>query len=425
MLCNMRSRRRSWLVVACLLAAIVWPGAMPSAEAQSVTTRRLTVETVVRDLNGPTGFVFLARNEILIAEKGRGRVQHYRRGQFVGTALDVPVNAQGSRGLLGIETHPEVADNGFVYVYYSEAEGGDGGAWTRNVLARYRWDGARLIEPVELLSFPHREGQSNGPRHNGGTLRFGPDGKLYGQVGDLDRGRFDDPRVEQNTGDALAAGVGGIFRVRPNGAIPADNPFAEHPIDALRLWFVYGMRNGFGLAFDPLTDRLWFSENGPDVYDELNIATSGMNSGWLPLMGPDARDATYAENGDEAFDAADLVMLPGAVYRDPVFSWRKPIGVTAVVFLNSKSFPEHLRNAVVVGDANNRALHLFHPRGKRRTRLRLTGPLADTVADSREERSMNKWGRNFGITSDMRMGPDGNLYVLGHTHGVLRRVRPR
>lgn len=416
-----RSTRKLALVVACAVVAT----STAVAQAQSVDARRLAVEKVVADLIDPTAFVFLGPDEFLIAEKGTGRVRHVRAGRFRSTALDLPVNAEGSRGLLGLELDPEFASNGLVYLFYAEADGGDGRPWTRHVVARYRWDGAKLTQPRELVSFPRSDTQANPSRHNGGILRFGPDGYLYGQVGDLDRGMFDDPRIEQNTDDGASAGVGGIFRLKSNGRVPADNPFADHPLEEVRRWFVYGVRNGFGLAFDPLTDRLWFSENGPTVYDEINVAVSGMNSGWLLLMGPDSRDARYKANGEEAFDEEDLVMLPGASYQDPVFSWLVPIGVTSVVFLRSDTFPPPLQDALLVGDANTGALYLFRPRGSRRTRLRLRRGLADGVADSRGERIRHMWGRSFGVTSDMRMGPDGNLYVLSFSHGVLRRVRPR
>ncbi len=218
--------------------------------------------------------------------------------------------------------------------------------------------------------------------------------------------------------------MGGIFRIDGEGKVPTDNPFATHTTESIRKWFVYGVRNGFGLAVDGLTGRLWFTENGPEVYDEINVAESGMNSGWLPLMGPDSRDARYGANGNRAFDAADLVMLPGSVYRDPQFSWLDPIGVTAMVFLRTDTFPRRLRDRLVVGDTNTGDLYLFKPRGRKRRTLKLTGGARDRVADTELERQINRWGSDFGSVTDMRIGPDQNLYVLDLTTGTLWRVRP-
>ena len=192
----------------------------------------------------------------------------------------------------------------------------------------------------------------------------------------------------------------------------------------MRIWFVYGVHNGFGIAFDELTGRLWFTENGPEVYDEINVGESGMNSGWLPLMGPDSRAARYRANGNRAFDAADLLMLPGSVYRDPAFSWLDPVGVTAMVFLRTDTFPRRLRDRLVVGDTNTGDLYLFRPRGKKRRALKLTGQVRDRVADSELERQINRWGSDFGIVTDMRIGPDSSLYVLGLMTGTVRCIRP-
>ncbi len=327
---------RAWALLT-VVAAAAWPGV---ALTQTVNSERLAVDAYITGLQAPTGMVFLADEDLLVIEKNTGRVRRARNGVIEATVLDLSVSTASERGGLGIELSPNFDDDGFVYIYYSAAAGGDGTGWTENVVARYQWNGSRLVSPTVLLRFPHRSGQANGPNHDGGTLRFGPDGNLYGQVGDLNRGRFDDPRIEQNTGGDASAEVGGIFRIDSTGDVPADNPFADHAVEAVRIWFVYGVRNGFGLAFDDLTDRLWFTENGPEVYDEINVAEPAMNSGWLPLMGPDSRDARYGANGNRAFSAADLQMLPGSVYRDPVvFSWLDPIGVTAMVFLRTDTFP--------------------------------------------------------------------------------------
>ncbi len=408
-------------VIALALISAVGPS---SVAVPTVDSDRLTVEAYAAGLQAPTGFAFLGNDDVLVIEKNTGRVRRIRDGRVGNAVLDLRVSTASERGGLGIELSPDFADDGLVYIYYSAAVAGDNSGWTENLVVRYRWNGRRLVSPTVLLRFSNRTEQANGPNHDGGTLRFGPDGYLYGQVGDLNRGRFDDPRIEQNTGDSSSAEVGGIFRVDGDGNVPTDNPFATHAVASVRKWFVYGVRNGFGLAFDSLTNRLWFTENGPEVYDEINIAESGMNSGWLPLMGPDSRDARFGANGNNAFDAADLVMLPGSVYRDPMFSWLDPVGVTAMVFLRTDTFPRALRDRLVVGDTNTGDLYLFRPRGRKRSALKLAGAVRDRVADTELERQINRWGSDFGIVTDMRIGPDENLYVLDLTTGTLWRIRP-
>ncbi len=156
-------------------ASVAWAGA---TGAQSVSPRRLTVEPYVGGLQLPTGFVFLADDDVLVIEKNTGRVRRVLQGQVAATVLELRVNSVSERGGLGIEIDPEFASTGYVYIYYSAATGGKNGGWTENIVARYRWNGTRLISPKVLLTFPSRARQANGPNHDGGTLRFGPDGQL-------------------------------------------------------------------------------------------------------------------------------------------------------------------------------------------------------------------------------------------------------
>ena len=95
-----------------------------------------------------------------------------------------------------------------------------------------------------------------------------------------------------------------------------------------------------------------------------------------------------------------------------------------MVFLRTDTFPRRLRDRLVVGDTNTGDLYLFQPRGKKRRALKLTGGVRDRVADSEPERQINRWGSDFGIVTDMRIGPDDNLYVLDLTTGTLWRVSP-
>lgn len=400
---------------------------LPAADAlaQRVPDGRLLVEEYVSGLQQPTAFVFVGPQDLLVFEKSTGRVRHVRDGQVVATVLDLDVSTRRTRGGLGLEIDPEFENNGFVYVYYSATDEGDGGRFSGNILARYRWDGSRLGARKVLLTFERIKRESNSPHHNGGVLRFGPDGYLYGLVGDLDRGDFDRPRIEQNTGEEASSLAGGIFRIDRDGSIPADNPFADHPVEAIRKWFVYGFRNGFGLDFDPRTGRLWFTEDGPDVYDELNVAEPGMNSGWRLIMGPDERDARYRDNGFRSYDADDLVHLPGGAYRDPAFSWLDTVGVAAAIFLDTEALIPRLRDRILVGDTNTGSLYLFHPRGRRRDRLRLPRPLRDTVADDEAERRRVVWGEGFGIVSALRVGPGGALHVADLIRGTIWRIRRR
>ncbi|MFN3690179.1 MAG: PQQ-dependent sugar dehydrogenase, partial [Fimbriimonadales bacterium] len=390
-----------------------------SLQAQTLADTSLTYDTVVSSgLSFPIAIEFLDPadpSRFFVIEKNSGRVKLVQNGVVVSTVLDLPVNYASERGLLGIALHPDFATNGFVYLYYTRSStSGDSGTlsgWLDNRVERYRWNGSQLVEPTLIVAFPRDPTQNNGPNHDGGVILFGPDGKLYGVTGDLNRGVFSNPRIEQNTSSTAVAGVGGVFRLNPDGSIPPDNPFVSHPDERIRQLWAYGIRNSFGMSFDSLTARLWLTENGPDVYDEINLVERGFNSGWLKIMGPDSRNAAYQENGNQPFDAHDLVYLPNAYYADPVFSWLQPIGVTSIVFLRSARFEAGMRDTALVGESNNGGLYQFTLNGARDDFV-LTGALADRVADSTAERNLARIGTNWGVVTDLRLGPDGYLYVV-------------
>jgi glucose/arabinose dehydrogenase len=402
-----------------------------SVQAQSLVDSSLTYDTVVSSgLSFPIAIAFLDPsdpNRFFVIEKNSGRVKLVQNGAVVSTVLDLPVNYASERGLLGIALHPDFATNGHVYLYYTRSSTGADtstqSAWLDNRVERYRWNGSALVEPTLIVAFPRDPTQNNGPNHNGGVILFGPDGKLYGVTGDLNRGFFSNPRIEQNTSTTAVAGVGGIFRLNPDGSIPPDNPFVSHPDRRIQHLWAYGIRNSFGIVFDALTARLWLTENGPEVYDEINLVGRGFNSGWLKIMGPDSRNATYSENGNRAYDANDLIYLPNAYYADPIFSWLQPIGVTSIVFVRSARFDAGVRDEAIVGETNNGRLYRFTMNAARNDFI-LTGALADRVADSVTERNLSTFGTNWGVVTDLRIGPDGYLYVVSLFANRVYRIRP-
>lgn len=407
-----------------LFAATLLISAAGPARAQMIDDSRLTVEPVVGGLSLPTAMEFIAPDDFLVGEKNSGRVKRVVNGVVTGVVLDLPVASEATRGLLGMALHPDFAANGYVYVFYSRAES-DGGTWLENRVSRFTWDGAALEASSELVlaRFVSDAAQNTAPACEGGALRFGPDGKLYGCIGDLGRGGFENPRIEQNSDWEVSANSGGIFRLNDDGGVPADNPFAPNADTALRRFFSYGVRNTYGLDFDPHTGALWATENGPDVFDEINRVLSGMNSGWLKIMGPDERDALFEKNEYTAYDADDLVQLPGSHYADPKLSFFQPVGLTSLVFIDSPRFPCDLQGQMLIGDANTGQLYLLALNAER-DGFALPPGLDDLVADSPEERQSLVFGSGWGVTTDLQLGPDGNLYQVSLSRGGVYRIRP-
>ena len=175
-----------------------------SVQAQSLVDSSLTYDTVVSSgLSFPIAIAFLNPsdpNRFFVIEKNSGCVKLVQNGVVVSTVLDLPVNNASERGLLGIALHPDFAANGHVYLYYTRSstssDASSSADWTDNRVERYRWNGSALVEPTLIVAFPRDPTQSNGPNHNGGVILFGPDGKLYGVTGDLNRGFLSNPRIE-------------------------------------------------------------------------------------------------------------------------------------------------------------------------------------------------------------------------------------
>lgn len=389
-------------LVAAFLFAVVH-----CAHAQTFTDGAL----VVSDYFGPGGSLsqpialrFTGANEGFLIEK-TGAVKRFQNGS-VTTVLNIPVATNSERGLLGMALAPGFSQNdGRIYLYYSA---GSGSTWTENRLARYTWNGTTLAGPTTLATFGTAgDGQNSGPNHNGGPLLYGADGKLYGATGDLNRSG-----IEQNQSATTSARTGGVFRLNPDGTAPLDNPFASNANADVRRWYTYGVRNSFGLAVDPATGRLWNTENGPDAYDEINLLSAGMNSGWNPVMGPDGRDPQ---------SVADLALLPGAAYQDPKFSFVDPIGITALQFAHGSSWGTQYDDAVLVGEVNGGRIWLFRLNAARDGFV-LAGDVADAVLDPND--AFSPFGTGFGIVSDITQGPDGALYITSLTGNAVYRVAP-
>ena len=122
-----------------------------------------------------------------------------------------------------------------------------------------------------------------------------------------------------------------------------NNPFANINNDALKRYYAYGIRNSFGIAFDPVTGNLWNTENGLEAYDEINLVKPGFNSGWTLIMSPISRGSISQDQ---------LINFPGSSYHDPILSWQNPVAITAIEFFKSAELGEKYKNNIFVGDYN-------------------------------------------------------------------------
>jgi glucose/arabinose dehydrogenase len=486
-----RRTRSMWQGLALAVAApLAFATAAPAQEPELLDPD-LAVQTAASGLSQPVSMAFIGKDDMLVLEKASGQVKRVVDGEVQGVVLDLPVNSASERGLLGIAVHPKFRRNGWVYLFWSESRTGadsdslDGVRLLGNRIDRFEWNGAALEFDRNILQFRSFQADANQPlrgNHDGGVLRFGPDGKLYAIVGDTGRrgqlqnlvdgpfgpGIADDQFGGPEPDDAHRTGV--IVRLNDDGSAPRDNPFfgvgramgGEVGANVQRL-FAYGLRNSFGMAFDPRSGDLWEEENGDDSFSELNRVEPGMNSGWVQIMGPASRVAQFKAietdpTAPQPFAPAGyfglqqvrwlptniadtpaqalsrLFMLPGAEFSDPELSWKFEVGPGGLGFLDGRGLGREYRGDLFMGGSRDflEGGHLFHFEltGNRRAVDVADPRLRDGVADN-----VNKWeitesesllfGRNFGVGTDIQTGPDGHLYVVSLSHGAVYEIQRR
>jgi len=391
----------------------------------------LVSELVVQGLKFPTSMAFLGKNDILVTEKDKGTVQRIVNGQILKKPLlDVNVSGFGESGLLGIAVAnvSKKNDDKYVYLYFTETKNGDVLSQNKpmgNRLYRYELADNKLINRERLLNLPSNEYG----RHNGGKLVLGPDNNVYVTVGniqgDLQTSKFDQNKIgygyntkAQNIKNGHSPdGRAGILRITEDGK-PVGKGIIGNTYP-LNLYYAYGIRNSFGIDFDPVTGNLWDTENGPAYGDEINLVKPGFNSGWNKVQGFWKNDGM--KNGEYELHPKDLVDFSGkGKYRAPQFVWNNTVGPTALTFLDSNKLGKNYENDMFVADINNGNIYHFDL-NKDRTKLFLHGPLKDKVANTTKEIKDTIFAKFAGIV-DLKVGPDGYLYVV--TYNSIFKIRP-
>ena len=390
-----------------------------------VNNPNLKVETVFKGLRPPTNMAFLGPNDILVLEKDDGTVQRIVNGTMLPQPLlQVPVATESERGMLGIAVAKHKNGPAYVFLYYTESGGGKAGDDSTsqidpagNRLYRYELVNNRLVNPKLLLSLP----ATPGPNHDGGKVVIGPDNNVYVVIGDLRSHRTQ----AQNVVDGPPVdGTGGIIRITQDGQAVADNPLGRaYPQN---LYYAYGIRNSFGMDFDPLTGNLWDTENGPNYGDEINLVEPGFNSGWAQVQG------LWTPNGDIGDENAgpidihpsNLVDFGGkGKYRSPGFTWYQVVAPTAIKFLNSNKLGKQYENDMFVGDYLYGNLYHFKLNQNRTGLLLLEGPLASKVENTLQDLDQVIFAKGFGAITDIQVGPDdGYLYVLTLAGSIYRII---
>lgn len=347
--------------------------AATAVEAQQFPS--YTTEVVTDAIEMPWGMAWLPNGDMLVTDRN-GELYRVANGQVSDPIAGVPeVHVNGQGGLLDIEAHPDYANNGWLYLTFSDPEGNGEGSNTS--VMRAKLNGNSLTD--QEVIYRAMENSTRG-QHYGGRMVFDEDGYLYFSIGD----RGDHFNNVQN----LSRDGGKIYRIMDDGSIPEDNPFVHLP-DAIPAVWSYGHRNPQGIALNPATGEIWNSEHGPRGGDEINIARAANNYGW-PYVG-------YGINYNGEPLAEDS---HGAGMEQPIWYWNPSIAIAGIEFVNSDRYPELSNNLLVGALAGTRLvlLEVWDDRVIRSTDI-LTG---------------------LGRVREVEQGPDGYVYLAIEGGGIHR-----
>jgi glucose/arabinose dehydrogenase len=365
------------------------------------------LDKIVDGFSRPTGMSFLGPNDFLVTEEDTGKVKRVIDGRISQTVLDVDVSTNDSRGLIGIDS-TNVANKTFVFLYFTESSSKDDGEPIGNRLYRYELINGQLTDQKLLLDMP----AGPGSKDNGGPIVIGPDNNVYSVVGhvagDGDKGH--ETKAQNFKRGPDADGSSGIHRITIDGNIVDSGILGS--TESLDTYYAYGIRNTFGMDFDPITSKLWITENGVYSSDEINLVEPGFNGGWKHVTGL----------APSNFDYTELVTFNGSgKYSDPEFVWNNTVSPTALLFFNSDKFGPEYKNDMFVGDYEFGRIYHFGLNSERDALL-LNGSLADKIADNDSELQNNIFGEDFGVPTDLEIGPDGMLYVSSLRDGTIYRI---
>lgn len=327
---------------------------------------------VANGISNPTVMAFAPDGRLFVAQQ-TGQLRVIKNGVLLAQPfISLSVNASGERGLLGIAFDPAFTSNHFIYLYYTLSSGAN------NRISRFTANGDVAVAGSELPIL-NLDPLSSATNHNGGTLAFGPDGKLYVGVGE---------NANSANAQTLNNYLGKILRINSDGSVPAGNPFTGTGARQ-RIW-AYGMRNPYTIAFQPGSGRLFVNDVGQNTWEEINSAqVGGGNYGW-----PNA----------EGFSS-------NAAYRNPVYAYShgSAIGqgcaITGGTFFNpaSTNYPSSYIGKYFYIDYCGNWIDMLTLNGSTATRANFGSNIA-------------------GSPVSIITGPDGNLYFLSRANSAVYRI---
>lgn len=326
------------------------------------------VEAVATGIDVPWGIAFLPDGGLLVTNRD-GQLYCVKDKKKVAVTGVPEVLAEGQGGLLDVVLHPDFKKNGFIYLTYSKPKKIDGKTLATTAVMRAKLDGGKLTNQTIIFeALPYASTR----HHYGSRLVFDANGYLFVSVGERGNEKQNPQTLDDNQ-------LGKIHRIKDDGTIPADNPFKDKSGKPTTL-YCYGNRNPQGMAINPATGMLWENEHGPRGGDEINIINPGINYGW-PVT-------SYGINYDGNI-ITDKTIAPGI--KEPELYWLPSIAPSGMAFITGDVY-KPWKGAVLVGSLRFKYLNLCY-------------------LDGNKIVSQEKLLKNIGRVRDVRVGPDGYIYV--------------
>jgi aldose sugar dehydrogenase len=350
-------------------------------KTENVTIR---LDTVVKGLSVPWAMAFLPGNEMLITDRN-GKLYYRKKDGSLLLVKGVPeVVVAGQGGLMDIVLDPEYKKNRFIYLSYSKGKKEGGKELATTAIMKAKFDNGTLTNQQDIfVALPY----STTRHHYGARMQFDKDGYLYFSVGERGNERQNPQQIKGND-------LGKMHRIHPDGSPVKDNPFVN--VDGARATiYSFGHRNPQGVAMDPKTGKIWENEHGPRGGDEINIVEPAKNYGW-PIV-------TYGINYNGKPMGPDTKTAKEGI-EQPVHQWTPSIAPSGLAFVTGNKY-KGWKGDLLSGSLRFKYLN------------------RSVIKDNKVVKEEILF-KNIGRVRDIRMGPDGYLYMAVETPGIIYRLTP-
>jgi aldose sugar dehydrogenase len=370
----------------------------------------LRINQMISGLDNPSGIEFI-NDDILVVEKNSGKVDLIRKNMV----KKYPVfsvnstNPDTASGLLGISAI-QINEAWYVYIFTTERINGTDSNISenglRNKVYRFLWNssGLELTDRKTIVDSFSQHSSTN----IGGKIEIGPDMLLYVTLGDMNHTGEEQniPRQSSSFNPFFSDGGknGAILRLTLDGKPSPYNPFTEPGFES---YFAFGIRNSFGIGFDPVTNYLWDTEQGPGSFDEINLVKPGFNSGWKAIHGNSSMPCCNTTDMELSQNIHKLYNIRGSYYDDPKVVFPKSPLLTDLIFINSSKLGSQYANTMFVGDLEGNIYN-----------FKLSSNRENVVNSNNLTNNIIMTG--FGPISDLHVGPDGLLYVVTYSNNTSK-----